>query len=114
MVIGKLLHMLITVFEINFCSFIRFAEIRNTFQGKLEERLPFFSFTFPPWFKTKYKRAYDNFKGNLKTLVTPFDIHATLKSVLHLRSLEKANLSERSLSLFSHVSTYKTILYISD
>ncbi|XP_065172102.1 uncharacterized protein [Atheta coriaria] len=81
----------------------RFAEIRNTFQGKLEERLPFFSFTFPPWFKTKYKRAYDNFKGNLKTLVTPFDIHATLKSVLHLGSLEKANLSERSLSLFSHI-----------
>ena len=29
----------------------RFAEIRNTVQGKQEERLPFFSFVFPPWFK---------------------------------------------------------------
>lgn len=60
----------------------RFATVRNTLQGKLEERLPFFSFVFPEWFKTKYSQQYRNFQDNLNTLSTPFDVHATLEDIL--------------------------------
>lgn len=60
----------------------RFATVRDTLQGKLEERLPFFSFVFPEWFKIKYSQEYQNFRENLQALTTPFDVHATLKDIL--------------------------------
>lgn len=83
----------------------RFAEIRNTLQGKQEERLPFFSFTFPEWFKNEYKSEYANFKRNRKLLTTPFDIHATLEDILYLsqkKSLKKP-LHSRAISLFDKI-----------
>ncbi|KAF2882027.1 hypothetical protein ILUMI_24152 [Ignelater luminosus] len=86
----------------------RFADIRNTIQGKQEERLPFFSFTFPQWFKKEHKQAYENFVGNINKLTTPFDIFATLKSVLHYDSSETANLEHRSLSLFTKVPSERS------
>lgn len=82
----------------------RFADIRNTIQGKQEERLPFFSFTFPSWFKAKYSRVYNNFIKNKDRLVTPFDIYSTLKSVIHLENLDDIDVMTRSLSLFTKVS----------
>lgn len=81
----------------------RFAEIRNTIQGKQEERLPFFSFSFPQTFKTHFKAAYENFKDNINTLTTPFDIYTTLKNILDLTEVGEADISERSVSLFSKV-----------
>lgn len=81
----------------------RFAAIRNTLQGKLEERLPFFSFRFPPWFKKARKDIYDNFVSNLDSLTTPFDIHATLVDVLEKTSPDLGDLKNRSISLFSKV-----------
>lgn len=81
----------------------RFADIRNTIQGKQEERLPFFSFTFPDWFKQKYKKAHDNFLSNLNKLATPFDIYSTLMDVLHFQNKDVADLTSRSVSLFSKV-----------
>jgi hypothetical protein len=83
----------------------RFAEVRNTLQGKQEERLPFFSFTFPEWFKMEYKTEYSNFKKNLNRLTTPFDIHATLLDLLYMqqkKSLPKP-LHSRSISLFNEI-----------
>lgn len=62
--------------------YCRFAKVRNTIQGKQEERLPFFSFVFPDWFKKQHKKKYDNFKTNVDRLTTPFDIHATLIDIL--------------------------------
>nr|XP_022914226.1 uncharacterized protein LOC111424779 isoform X1 [Onthophagus taurus] len=86
----------------------RFADIRNTLQGKLEERMPFFSFRFPPWFKTTHKDLYDTFVSNLHVLTTPFDIHSTLHDILEKTSPIKGNLSNRSLSLFSSISETRT------
>ncbi|GJQ86031.1 hypothetical protein Trydic_g14975, partial [Trypoxylus dichotomus] len=79
----------------------RFSKIRNTIQGKQEERLPFFSFRFPEWFKRKHQKIYDNFVSNLNTLTTPFDIHATLKDILDFQSPDVGSLENRSISLFS-------------
>ncbi|KAJ8960982.1 hypothetical protein NQ318_020286 [Aromia moschata] len=81
----------------------RFAHVRNTIQGKQEERLPFFSFTFPKWFQEKHSKIYNNFLNNQDKLVTPFDIHATLKSVLDLENTDVADISRRSVSLFSRI-----------
>lgn len=81
----------------------RFAEIRNTEQGKLEERLPWFSLTLPPWMSQTHPRAVANLRLNSHRLTTPFDIHATLSSILHFDSDGVADLSHRSLSLFKEV-----------
>nr|XP_970966.2 PREDICTED: uncharacterized protein LOC659581 [Tribolium castaneum] len=81
----------------------RFAEIRNTIQGKQEERLPFFSFTFPESFKNHFKQAYENFQNNINKLSTPFDIHFTLKSLLELNDIGEANINYRAVSLFTKI-----------
>ncbi|KAJ6636581.1 hypothetical protein Bhyg_15172, partial [Pseudolycoriella hygida] len=85
-----------------------FATVRNTLQGKLEERLPFFSFVFPEWFKVKYSQQYQNFQDNINTLTTPFDIHATLEDILRLQSNSFNKLSNyasrsRAISLFDKI-----------
>lgn len=60
----------------------RFAEVRKTLQGKQEERLPFFSFSFPKTFQQRFPNEYATFMQNLDRLTTPFDIHATLHHIL--------------------------------
>jgi hypothetical protein len=83
----------------------RFAEVRNTLQGKIEERLPFFSFTFPQSFKQKYSMQYQNFKTNVNRLTTPFDIHDTLEDILHLQmhGFSHKQKHSRAISLFSKI-----------
>lgn len=71
---------------------LRFAEVRNTLQGKLEERLPFFSFIFPEKFKKQFPKQYTNFRDNLNRLVTPFDIHKTLLDILGEYSMNSSDL----------------------
>lgn len=67
------------IFDFSLC---RFAEVRNTLQGKLEERLPFFSFRFPDGFKRQFSVEYQQFKKNLNRLTTPFDVHKTIIDIL--------------------------------
>lgn len=86
----------------------RFAEIRNTVQGKQEERLPFFSFTFPPWFKQVHSRAYANFVYNTKHLTTPFDIHKTLEKILDFDSPKEGDKGDRAISLFDKIPLERT------
>jgi len=88
----------------------RFAEIRNTLQGKLEERLPFFSFTFPDRFKQEYPLQYKNFRINTERLTTPFDIHATLEDILHLQQhgVTKKPKHSRAISLFNSISEHRS------
>lgn len=82
----------------------RFLGIRDTQQGKLEERLPFFSFAFPPWFKEKYPKSISIFKENAHRLTTPRDIHATLKDILNFDPNPKiGDLRKKSLSLFHEI-----------
>ncbi|KAK9890548.1 hypothetical protein WA026_010624 [Henosepilachna vigintioctopunctata] len=81
----------------------RFAAIRNTLAGKLEERLPFFSVVLPPWFPKKYPVLYKNLRNNVKKLTTPFDVHATLKSILNPELNRDPDTNRRSYSLFSEI-----------
>ena len=61
--------------------------LRDSEEGKIEERKPMFGFRFPQWFADKYPSKMAAFRTNAKErLVTPFDIHATLH---HLLDIEK-------------------------
>ncbi|KFD49357.1 hypothetical protein M513_09804 [Trichuris suis] len=81
----------------------RFSSLRRTKQGKLEERNPFVSIILPPWFKEKFPTAVSNLMKNGNRLTTPFDLHATLKSLLNFPPPKVGNLSHRGISLFSEV-----------
>lgn len=82
----------------------RFALLRNTQQGKLEERMPFFSFLLPKWFDRKYPRMASNMRNNTRRLTTPFDVYSTLMSVLHRNGPKSSDVNKRSISLFDKVS----------
>lgn len=88
----------------------RFAEIRDTLQGKMEERLPFFSFVFPEWFKKKYSMQYRNFETNVNRLTTPFDVHETLEDILHLQlhGTTKKQQHPRAISLFNRIPEHRS------
>ena len=86
----------------------RFDEVRAELQGKHEERLPFFGFAFPPWFKKKYPEAYENFKINRNRLTTPFDIHATFQNILKFTGAGEGSVKDRGISLFKEVPKART------
>lgn len=88
--------------------FFRFADIRNTVAGKQEERLPFFSFTFPPWFKQVHPAAYANFVYNTRHLSTPFDVHKTLQRILKMTTPQAGDLNNRDISLFDKIPLERT------
>jgi hypothetical protein len=87
---------------------VRFHSIRETTQGKAEERNPFFSFRLPNWFKQKNPRVFQNLLINSKRLITPFDIHETLHDVLNFRYVAVGNVAKRSISIFSEIPASRT------
>ena len=61
----------------------RFTAIRSTQQGKLEERLPFFSWTFPDWVRQQYPDKMAALQRSVERLTTPFDQYQTLSHLRH-------------------------------
>ena len=86
----------------------RFQALRNTVQGKYEERMPYFGFRFPPWFIKKYPKLIKNFKKNTKRLTTPFDIHETFLHLLNFTDSSQGNNNSRAISLFNEVPLERT------
>ena len=60
----------------------RYGDFRQTVQGKLEERLPLFTMTFPKWFKKKYPNLANNLETNTERLTSWFDVYATFNHLL--------------------------------
>ena len=89
---------------------IRFGAIRQTYVGKLEERLPFMFLIFPDWFLKKYPNIHRNLQVNSRRLTTPFDIHRTLLNLLDFEpdTLTSMNPIERGLNLLNEVPTKRT------
>lgn len=86
----------------------RFGDIRLTYTGWMEERLPFLYFKFPHMFKKTYSTFYKNFRFNAKKrLVTPFDFHITLQNILQICnssfSIKPAVGCPRAQSLFQKI-----------
>lgn len=91
---------------------IRWGSIRETYQGRMEERLPFVIIRLPKWFTDRYKRAYYNLAKNTRRLSTPFDLHETLVDLLNPLEVLEQNLStdkkSRGVSLFREISEERT------
>lgn len=57
---------------------MRFGDLRRTYVGKLEERLPFVVVRLPPRVRQNYRHLSDALSVNAGRLTTPFDIYETL------------------------------------
>lgn len=92
----------------------RFTQVRQTLQGKYEERMPFFSFRLPPRFAQKYPTIVQNLKQNANRLTTPFDIHATFKDILYNTGADGTPASgdmPRGISLFQTIPLERTCVH---
>ena len=81
----------------------RYANFRSTYSGKMEERLPYFGFLFPPWFEKKYPQAIKNLRTNTQRLTTPFDLYETFKDFFHFDGAGVGDVSKRGISLFKEI-----------
>ena len=94
---------------------LRWGSFRETYQGRLEERLPLLMFVLPNWFKRQYGRAVDNLRRNGAMLTTHYDLHDTLYDLADLQRLDNDTIptrtidrSARSQSLFLPVDANRT------
>lgn len=87
----------------------RYSSLRKTYQGKLEERLPFMSIRMPPKFQAQYPMIMRNLRLNSRRLTTPFDIHETFEHLFSFHSADPyQSKSNRSISLFELVPENRT------
>ena len=86
----------------------RLGHIRQTQQGKLEERLPYFGFHFPPGFKAAYPNEVEQLRQNRKRLTTNFDIHETLRDILDNTPTRPSWTRHRGISLFKPIPESRT------
>ncbi|GFN95060.1 hypothetical protein PoB_002156600 [Plakobranchus ocellatus] len=86
----------------------RYANFRSTYSGKMEERLPYFGFLFPPWFEQKYPQAIKNLRTNTQRLTTPFDLYETFKDFLHFEGTGVGDVNKRGISLFKEIPLSRT------
>ncbi|KAL0811354.1 hypothetical protein ABMA28_009764 [Loxostege sticticalis] len=63
----------------------RYAEVRKTLQGRLEERLPLMAILLPEKLLQTRPSAQKALESNARVLTTPFDIHATFLDAMDLR-----------------------------
>ncbi|XP_031351350.1 uncharacterized protein LOC116176732 isoform X2 [Photinus pyralis] len=96
---------------------IRWGDIRSTYQGRMEERLPFLFIVLPKDYRDNFPQTVANMNRNVNRLTTPFDLHETLKDLLNPYSLQnvfinerigKRSGKERSYSLFEPIPTNRT------
>ncbi|EFN74161.1 hypothetical protein EAG_14073 [Camponotus floridanus] len=74
---------------------IRWGKFRQTYQGKIEDSLPFVFIVLPRWWREKFPLAWGNLRKNSHSLATAFDLHETLKDLLNPQSLHESFLKER-------------------
>ncbi|CAM4965424.1 unnamed protein product [Rotaria socialis] len=87
----------------------RYSSLRNTYQGKLEERLPFMAIRMPTQFQAQYPMIMRNLRLNSRRLTTMFDLHETFEHLLKFHSLVPyQSQSNRSFSLFELVPENRT------
>lgn len=63
----------------------RYERLRMTYQGKIEERLPFMAIVLPESLKSNRPASEKSLRGNANVLTTPFDIHTTILDVVGLQ-----------------------------
>lgn len=85
---------------------VRWGSVRETLQGKLEERMPLLSMSFPPSFRSRYPKLVANLRTNVDRLTTWYDVHATFR---HMLSYPDSPVGlKHGQSLFSEVPVSRT------
>ncbi|XP_061188854.1 uncharacterized protein LOC133197031 [Saccostrea echinata] len=85
---------------------MRYGEIRNTYIGKLEERLPLLNVMIPKTFSKDHPEYLTNVMLNSRRLTTPFDLHEFLRHILLLDEYRQS--SEKGFSLFAEIPSNRT------
>ncbi|XP_016991242.2 uncharacterized protein LOC108053164 [Drosophila rhopaloa] len=75
---------------------LRFEKFARTAEGQRQTSQPLLIAIYPEWLKRKFPQAMSNFHQNSKSLMTTFDLHETLKDVMHLDRLTDASISNRT------------------
>ena len=83
----------------------RDSKFRGTVQGKLEERLPWFSVSVPASFHRRFPDLAANLRSNQAIISSPFDVHATLR---HILTYPKLPSNEHTKSLFTKLPRNRT------
>ncbi|KAF6209770.1 hypothetical protein GE061_015520 [Apolygus lucorum] len=61
---------------------LRVGPIRETYVGRIEDRLPFIYIWLPEWYKAANPEKAKNLANNSNKLTSPYDIHMTLVDIL--------------------------------
>ena len=56
----------------------------------------------------KYPDIYTTLKKNTERLMSPFDVHETLKSVLHYSGTQPGDVKQRGISFFREIPAERT------
>lgn len=87
----------------------RFNSVRQSLQGKYEERMPYMGLRFPATFERKYPEVMRNLRTNVHRLTTPYDIHATFLDILKYdSSVIHGDIRQRSISLLKEIPRERT------
>ncbi|XP_034473440.1 uncharacterized protein LOC117780871 [Drosophila innubila] len=78
---------------------LRFGSFRSTSQGMLEVSQPLLIAIYPKWLEEAYPLAISNLRKNAHSLITTFDLHATLKDLTNINLLQNSHIENRSLLL---------------
>lgn len=74
---------------------MRWGSFRQTYQGRLEDSLPFVFLVLPDWWKERFPVAWGNLRRNSRSLTTPFDLHETLLDLLNPQRLKEEFVRKR-------------------
>ena len=88
----------------------RFPKFRASIVGKMEERLPFLSFTLPTWFKSVHPSLSENLFHNRHQLTSHYDLYPTLLHALDLKQPPQVFRVHTGFarSMFSRISENRT------
>uniref|UniRef100_A0A034VB08 Uncharacterized protein n=1 Tax=Bactrocera dorsalis TaxID=27457 RepID=A0A034VB08_BACDO len=91
---------------------IRWGPLLKLKSGFLEERLPMFFISLPPWYQKQHPDFVKVLQTNQKRLTTPYDIYATMKHILEVAQPEmefpEVNGTMRGISIFREIPENRT------
>nr|XP_017109365.2 uncharacterized protein LOC108133803 [Drosophila bipectinata] len=79
---------------------MRWGKFRHTFQGMIEDSQPLLSVLYPKWMRETYPQAIQNLHSNAHSLMTTYDLYATMKHVLDIESLQDESIQKMSDDLW--------------
>ncbi|XP_017109366.3 uncharacterized protein [Drosophila bipectinata] len=79
---------------------MRWGKFRHTFQGMIEDSQPLLSVLYPKWMRETYPQAIQNLHSNAHSLMTTYDLYATMKHVLDIESLQDESIQKMSKDLW--------------